>query len=85
LRSLPFGIGARKCPGSRVATTEMYMTLINMVRHFKLSHANPEKFPEQSIDQAIIYINTKENPLYIEPREHMKPIFDMMGLHTLKK
>ena len=74
--SLPFGIGARKCPGSRIASTELHMSLINLVRHFKLTHENPDKFPESSHDQSMLYIDSKKNPLYLIPRDHMKPILE---------
>ncbi|KAG2373368.1 hypothetical protein C9374_012234 [Naegleria lovaniensis] len=74
--SLPFGIGARKCPGSRIASTELHMSLINLVRHFRLTHENPEKFPESSHDQSMLYINSKNHPLYLIPRDHMKPILE---------
>nr|CAG4708351.1 unnamed protein product [Naegleria fowleri] len=74
--SLPFGIGARKCPGSRIASTENHMALINLVRHFKLSHGNPQKFPEPMLDQSLLYIDTKNNPLYLVPRDHLKPVLE---------
>ncbi|KAG2378079.1 hypothetical protein C9374_008701 [Naegleria lovaniensis] len=74
--SLPFGIGARKCPGSRIASTENHMALINLVRHFKLSHGNPEKFPEPAMDQSLLYIDTKNHPLYLVPRDHLKPVLE---------
>ena len=68
--STPFGVGARKCPGSRIATTELHFAIINMVRHFKLSHENPEQFPPTSFDQVLNYIDFDKNPLYFTPREH---------------
>ncbi|KAL9656569.1 hypothetical protein ABK040_012152 [Willaertia magna] len=70
--SAPFGIGARKCPGSRIASTEIHFAIINFVRHFKLSHANPQKFPDMSFDQALLYIDLKQHALYFTPRDHLK-------------
>ncbi|KAG2373389.1 hypothetical protein C9374_012255 [Naegleria lovaniensis] len=74
--SLPFGIGARKCPGSRIASTELHLSLVNLARHFRLTHENPEKFPESKHDQSMLYIDAKSHPLYLIPRDHMKPILE---------
>lgn len=52
------------------------MALINLVRHFKLSHGNPQKFPEPMLDQSLLYIDTKNNPLYLVPRDHLKPVLE---------
>ncbi|KAL9654348.1 hypothetical protein ABK040_010377 [Willaertia magna] len=68
--TLPFGIGHRKCPGSRLAVTEIYLLIINTIRHFNISLKNPEKFPEVRDDQSMLYINVDDYPLYLKPRPH---------------
>ncbi|EFC37456.1 predicted protein [Naegleria gruberi] len=70
----PFGLGARKCPGSRVATTEILFSLINIVRHFRLVHENPNEFPKMETDQSMFYIDMNKNPVYFIPRDHVKPL-----------
>ncbi|EFC39354.1 predicted protein [Naegleria gruberi] len=70
--SLPFGVGARKCPGSRVATTELLIGIINAVRHFQLCNNNLASFPPSSFDQSLLYIDSEKYPLYFTPRDHVK-------------
>ena len=69
--SLVFGKGARKCPGERVASTELFLSVVNTVRSFKVSKTVKE-FPPFEASQSILYIDTKKYPLLIEPREHLK-------------
>ncbi|EFC44891.1 predicted protein [Naegleria gruberi] len=73
--SIPFGVGARKCPGSRVANTELHFLLINVIRNFTLTKKHSE-FPEMETDQSMFYINTNKYPLYFHPREHTKHYFN---------
>ncbi|KAG2388956.1 hypothetical protein C9374_014356 [Naegleria lovaniensis] len=66
----PFGLGARQCPGSRVAKTEVIMSLINIIRHFKLKHSGDE-FPKFEDNQSLFYIDMEKYKLYLTPREHL--------------
>ncbi|KAL9645195.1 hypothetical protein ABK040_002396 [Willaertia magna] len=66
--SMPFGVGARRCPGARIATTELHLGVINAVRHFKLSNNNLPTFPPFSLDNALLYIDSEKYPLYFTPR-----------------
>lgn len=68
----PFGVGARKCPGSRIATTELVFGIVNIVRHFKLSHENQSVMPEPSFAQALLVVDLEKTGLYFTPREHLK-------------
>ena len=82
--SSPFGVGvsflsitsnnlrikARKCPGSRIATLELCMSIVNTVRHFKLSLEEKE-FPEMSTDRSLLYIDMQKHPLIFSPRSHL--------------
>ena len=67
-----FGTGARKCPGSRIASTELNFGIINAVRHFKLSHEKQEEFPPSSFDQSLLYIDLEKHGLYFTPRDHVR-------------
>ncbi|EFC42429.1 predicted protein [Naegleria gruberi] len=66
--SMPFGVGARRCPGARIATTEIHLGIINAVRHFVLSNNNLPNFPPFSHDAALLFIDSDKYPLYFTPR-----------------
>ena len=63
-----FGVGARRCPGARIATTEIHLGIINAVRHFVLSNNNLPNFPPFSHDAALLFIDSDKYPLYFTPR-----------------
>ncbi|EFC43691.1 predicted protein [Naegleria gruberi] len=71
----PFGTGARKCPGERVATNEIYFALIALVRHFKLTHSNGNEFPPFSVEKSMYYMDPTKYRVFFTPRDHLLPYF----------
>ncbi|KAF0983374.1 hypothetical protein FDP41_010439 [Naegleria fowleri] len=68
----PFGLGARKCPGSRIAYSEIVLALVNIVRNFELRHSNLTAFPRMETDRSLFYIDTNKHKLYLKPRKHLE-------------
>ena len=74
----PFGKGARKCPGERVAFTEIYFALINLARHFRLSHSNGNTLPPLNETTTLGYLDMNKYHLYFKPREHLAEYFEQL-------
>uniref|UniRef100_T1JAE9 Cytochrome P450 n=1 Tax=Strigamia maritima TaxID=126957 RepID=T1JAE9_STRMM len=56
--SLPFGSGTRSCIGRRIAETQMYLLLAQVVRHFDIKSAN-----EREVDITLRMVTTPSEPI----------------------
>ena len=61
----PFGMGARKCVGMKVALNELHLTIARMVYLFEFTPAKPEEFKKNF---EILDHQSKQNAIPSKPR-----------------